>query len=328
MSSLPPWIESAAAQAIGAWRAGRLGHAQLVCGPQAIGKRALAETLAARLLCSLGDGLWACGQCRSCRLQAAGTHPDLRRVALEENPNTGKLRSEIVVEQVRGVGEMLSMTPQLGGSQVVLFDPADALNRAAANALLKTLEEPAPGRFLLLVSASPAQLPATIRSRCQRIELRLPARPVAEAWLRDQGIPEAEAAGALDLAEGHPGLARQWIGDGVPALRDAVRRDLGQPGGKRIDVLSVARQWAADAGRLDLRLRFAAELARDLLAVGAGAAAPGGLTPPRELDKLGTWFDEVNRVRDQLAVPLRHELLLVGMLSRWQALHARSEGRP
>jgi DNA polymerase-3 subunit delta' len=327
MTALPPWAETAYGTAIAAWRAARLGHAQLICGPAALGKRALAEALAARLLCQAAEGDQACGQCRSCRLLAAGTHPDLRRVGLEENPTTGKLRSEIVVEQVRGVGDMLSMTVQLGGAQVVLFDPADALNHAAANALLKTLEEPAAGRFLLLVSAAPNRLPATIRSRCQRISVRLPEAAVATRWLAEQGLPAAAAAEALALADGHPGLAAQWLRDEALGLRDAVRRDLQQLAAGRGEALAVALQWAGDGGRLALRLRFAAELARDLLLAGTGAAQGIGLTPPRELDKLGPWFDDVNRVREQLAAPLRHDLLLVGLLNRWQSLHARTGER-
>ena len=87
-----------------------------------------------------------------------------------------RLRTEIVIEQIRQLSEQLSLTPQYGGAQVVIIDPADAVNHAACNALLKTLEEPVPGRFLWLVSANPARLPATIRSRCQRLEFRLPPR--------------------------------------------------------------------------------------------------------------------------------------------------------
>ena len=99
----------------------------------------------------------------------------------------------------------MALTPQYGVAQVVIVDPADAINRSAANALLKTLEEPQPGRYLWLISSDPARLPQTIRSRCQRLEFKLPPQHEALAWLQQQGHSEASAREALDAARGHPG---------------------------------------------------------------------------------------------------------------------------
>ncbi|NEL80355.1 MAG: DNA polymerase III subunit delta', partial [Xanthomonas perforans] len=118
---------------------------------------------------------------------------DLQLISFIPNRTGDKLRTEIVIEQVREISQKLSLTPQYGIAQIVIVDPADAINRAACNALLKTLEEPSPGRYLWLISAQPARLPATIRSRCQRLEFKLPPAHEALAWLLSQGVDERAA---------------------------------------------------------------------------------------------------------------------------------------
>src|SRR5690606_17174820 len=120
------------------------------------------------------------------------------------------------------------------------------MNDAAANALLKTLEEPVPGRYLWLLSANPARLPAPIRSRCQRLELRLPPADEALAWLRAQGHAEAAATEALAAARGHPGLANAWLGDGGLALRREVAAGLARVAAGTDSPLELAKAWTAD----------------------------------------------------------------------------------
>src|SRR5262249_34321136 len=153
-----------------------LPHALLLCGPAGVGKRAFAERLAVFLLCEQRDAS-PCGRCRSCHLFAARAqrdpeevrpdgslaqpfghpgHPDAKFVGYALNDKTKKMYTEIVVEQVRELSAWLALTPHFGRAQVALIEPADALNVAAGNALLKTLEEPSSGRYLLLVSAHPA----------------------------------------------------------------------------------------------------------------------------------------------------------------------------
>ncbi|HEX5756525.1 MAG TPA: AAA family ATPase, partial [Arenimonas sp.] len=194
MSRFAPWQQAVLDTALGALAERRLGHALLLVGPEHMGKAEFADALAQRLLCATpGDDGLACGRCRGCQLYAHGTHPDFRRETLQVNEKTGKQRSEIVIDQVRGLGAWFALTPQLGGAQVALIDPADSMNTATSNALLKTLEEPAPNRFLLLVSSRPGRLPATIRSRCQRLLFRLPPRAEALAWLHSRGHEAARA---------------------------------------------------------------------------------------------------------------------------------------
>ena len=310
MTTFAPWQQRLYAQATAALDAGRLGHALLICGPARLGKRAMAEQLARRLLCTArtADGE-PCGACRSCQLFAAGTHPDYAVVTLEPNKEGTKLRTEIVIEQIRQVSERMALTPQYGGAQIVLVDPAEAINHAACNALLKTLEEPHPGRYLWLVTSVPTRLPATIRSRCQRLEFRLPPEDEAMAWLRTRGHAEATAREALDAARGHPGLADAWLADGGLALRREVHADLDALSAGRLGPIEAAQRWCGD-DQADLRLRHAADLAL--------ARASGGLTNAREVRTLATWFDAANRTRDLLRTTVRADLAVTELLAQWR----------
>ena len=305
-----PWQQAAHERAVSSLDEGRLGHALLVCGPQRIGKRALVDHLAKRVLCltPAADGE-PCADCRSCTLFPTGAHPDLRIVALEMNKEGTRLRSEIVIEQARDIGAWLALTSQLGGAQVVIVDPADAMNSAAANALLKTLEEPLPNRYLWLVSAQPNRLPATIRSRCQRLELTVPGHAVALQWLLDQGRPRADAEAALAAAQGDPGQALHWLESGGMSVRRQVDADLRAIADGAGNAVEVAQRWAAD-GEAALRLRFAADLARERAA---------RLTDPVETRRLARWFDQANRVRDLLRTTIRADLAIAGLLLEWRA---------
>lgn len=334
MSPLPPlapWQQRAFEQANSAIAEGHFGHATLIVGPARIGKRLLAETLARRVLCDApeADGA-ACGRCRSCQLFASraqmetpevrpdgspshpwghSAHPDLYFLGYEIHPRTGKPRTEIVIDQVRGLSDALTLTAQLGGAQVAILDPASAVNWSAWNAVLKTLEEPQPGRFLWLLADNPARLPATIRSRCQRLELRLPPSGEALDWLRQCGHAASDAVEALDAARGHPGLADAWLRDGGMALRREVLADAQALEHARAEPDAVAQRWLAE-GRADERLWHLAELARSQAAGLTGASA--GRT-------LAGRFDAANRARDLLRTQVRAELAIHEALLAWRA---------
>jgi len=322
----PPWVDAAWAGWARRVAAGCVPHAVLLAGPAGLGKRALAADIAGGLLCGSpsADGR-PCGRCRACGLVAAGTHPDLHRITFEVNEDTGKLRTEIVVDQVRALRDTLAQTSQFGGWRVALIEPAEGMNTASFNALLKTLEEPEARALLLLVSDRPAALPATIRSRCQRIEFHPPGRTEARAWLAGQGHDAARADDALDAAGGHPGLADAWLRGGQLALREATLRDWAGVARGQLAPLGVAQSWTSEVDTLPLRLRFVADTAAALARAAAGAPAPVGLTPPDDVAKLGAWFDQLNVLRQQLAAPLRHDLALAGLLAEWRTLMARKE---
>lgn len=313
-----PWQQRIYAQAAASLDAGRLGHALLFAGPAQLGKRGVAIRLAQRLLCEQRrDDGEPCGQCRACHLLEAGTHPDYQLISFIPNKEGTRLRTEIVIEQIRQLSEQLSLTPQYGGAQVVILDPAEAINNAACNALLKTLEEPVPGRYLWLVSSHPTRLPATIRSRCQRYEFRLPPADEASAWLRARGHAEAAAREALEAARGHPGLAHEWLeNDGLKLRRD-VATDLARLARGEAGAVETAQRWVADEDAA-LRLRHAADLA---------LAEATGLTDPVRTRRLAAWFDQANRTRDLLRTTVRADLAVTELLLAWRGANgARASG--
>ena len=305
-SDFSPWQQRAYDHAIAALDSGRLGHGLLICGPAGLGKRAVADRLAQYVL----GGEETASQTRTAQLIAAGTHPDLHLVSYGLTKDGSKLRTEIVIDQMRDLSQKLSLTPQYGRAQVAIVDPADAINRAACNALLKTLEEPADGRYLWLISAQPARLPATIRSRCQRLEFKLPPREEALDWLGKQGHSAKETLEALDAARGHPGLADEWLREGGLTLRKSVASDLQKLENGEIAVIDTAQRWSSDE-HASLRLSHAA----DLVLAQAGTA---GLTDPARLHKLATWFDAANRTRDLLRTTVRADLAIVDLLLAWR----------
>ncbi len=308
MNTFSPWQQRLYDQAAAAIDAGRLGHGLLFCGPAQLGKRAVAMRLAQRLLCTdRGADGEPCGACRGCRLYAAGTHPDYQLMSFIPNKEGTRLRTEIVIEQVRRLSEQMQLTPQYGGAQIAIVDPADAINHAASNALLKTLEEPVAGRYLWLISAHPARLSATIRSRCQRLEFRLPPRADALAWLLGLEHPDAAANEALDAARGHPGLAHDWLHSSGLQIRREVASDLAKLTRGEAGAVETAQRWAADE-HASLRLRHAADLA---------VAQAAGLTDPVRTRRLALWFDLANRTRDLLRTTVRADLAIVECLMAW-----------
>lgn len=201
----PPWFDDAWQRLQSARRAGRLPHALLLSSPQGTGLDLFARAMAAVLLCGQPHDGEPCGQCHACRLYAAGTHPDYRELIPE------KRGAQLRIAQVRELIDFAHVTAQQGGYRVVFLYPAEALNLSAANALLKTLEEPGEQTLLLLGSHTLATLPATIRSRCQLIELPMPAPEQALTWLRAGGADESAATRALDAAFGAPLLAQAYL---------------------------------------------------------------------------------------------------------------------
>ena len=358
MSALAPWLQDPLQRALDALVSERLAHALLICGPAHIGKRTFADALAKTLLCRERVEGAACGHCRSCVLfdlhapvdprevrpdgnlvhpDGRRGHPDFRIVSYELNEKAKpiKMFGVITVDQMRDLGGWFALTSQRGGAQVALIEPANAMNENASNALLKTLEEPMRDRYLLLLCESPMQLSATIRSRCQRVELQPPSAPTGLDWLRARGHDDAVARSALGAARGHPGLAAHWIEQGLLALRESVRADLAAIAAGRKPPLAVAAAWLAD-DQVEQRLAFAADIAIDLHAEASGAysdAAVAGsarsagarLTVAPDFPKLSAWFDAANRTRALLRTPIRSDLAVAGLLRDWRiAISTRS----
>jgi DNA polymerase III subunit delta' len=185
----------------------RLAHAYLFHGEDAIGKRLTAIRLAQALSCEHPpetDRLDSCGACRSCRQIEARTHPDFFII----EPDPEQTTQQIKIEQVREIEHQIMYRPLVGERKVCVIDNADRMTIGAANALLKTLEEPPAHSLFLLISSRPAALPATIRSRCQALRFTTPARTQVEAALiLKRELPPADARFLAIISEGRIGEA-------------------------------------------------------------------------------------------------------------------------
>ena len=241
-AAIDQWLE--------AWRSGRLHHAWLVAGPRGIGKASVARAAALRVLAEAAGpppimpGLEVEPDHPTARLVAAGSHPDYRLLERLERP-TGGLARNISVDQVRGVADLLAVTPSMSPWRAIVIDSADDLEASAANALLKMLEEPPARTVFLLVSHAPGRLLPTIRSRCRRLDLDPllgdAMTSLLSHWFPDKTREDRErlkilAAGSpgraldaanLDLAPLEQ-AAKAIIGDGDPlnARRSALASEL------------------------------------------------------------------------------------------------------
>ena len=208
-------------------------HALLLWGRTGTGKHEFALNLAQTLLCSK-MGKQACGVCPSCVWFAEGNHPDFRLISPEDADNTEDVtvkkktakKSQISVAQIRQLIDYLSLSShQVNSKRVILISPAETLNLASANALLKMLEEPPANTLFLLVTGQPQRLLATILSRCQAIDMPLPSKTEALTWLKAQAVKGAE--NVLDYAGGAPLLALQIAEEGETSITLVKNLSLG-----------------------------------------------------------------------------------------------------
>ncbi|WP_372861465.1 DNA polymerase III subunit delta' [Spongiibacter sp.] len=258
-----PWQMPQWQQMASLYEGGRFPHALLLGGPEGIGKLRFARALLCSLLCEQPRAFLACGSCSACALHKSGTHPDVRELSPEEG------KRQIAVDQVRALQQFTGQSAhRSGGRKLVLIHPAEAMNPYTANALLKTLEEPAGDTVLVLLSHSPSQLLATIRSRCLQLSFPLPERALAVQWLETQLGRSADAAKLLDEAGGRPLAAQQLFEtDGLSQwqAQDAALNEV-LKGGKT--ALQLADDWQDREALqiLDWWLRRQSELIRHLCA--------------------------------------------------------------
>ncbi len=198
-----PWQADAWARVQQLDAADRLPHALLVAGAAGIGKQVFLQALAARLLCEDASAGTACGECKACSLLAAGSHADFMEVGPEEGSRV------IKIDQVRRLIEFANRTPSLGSRKLVLLGPAETMNINAANALLKSLEEPSASTTMLLYSHQPSGLPATVRSRCQSLVLPTPEPAASLDWLEQLTGSREQAQLLLEAADARPLAARE-----------------------------------------------------------------------------------------------------------------------
>jgi len=227
----PPWRRLMERKATA-----RFPHALLIGGPAGVGKGAFVAGLAQALLCEDSDEA-ACGRCPGCRQFAGGAHPDYSLWEPEEDAVTLK------IHQIREMNQAIFLTRSRGPYKVCVVNPADAMTPAAADSLLKTLEEPPPLTVLLLVSHRPSQLSATIRSRCQVVRLAPCYDEPAVGWLGSQGIDAGAATTLLGITGGAPLRAQALAGEGALEEGGRVAAEVRDLAHGAADPATVAQRW-------------------------------------------------------------------------------------
>lgn len=319
-SRLCPWLASPLEQFETARRAGNLGHAWLISGPAGIGKLNLALVLSRRLhgteeVPQELDAPTALAA-YAARHTPMDRHPDLHWLYPEEDKET------ISVDQVRDMIESFTLTAHRGGAKVAIVEPAEALTTPAANALLKTLEEPSQGSYLFLLSHQPGRLPATVRSRCQQLPLKPPGMVSIATWL-GVGI-EAVAAAERQVGAAPLQLAAA-IQDNDTSFFNKLESDLAAVSQDKLEPQALAQSWAKGNTELALswlRRRLYAELQSRF----AGSNGQTEVTEPKDATLHNAWrnlpakalfeqYDRAEKLLNQLGSGLNVELALQAMFN-------------
>jgi DNA polymerase III subunit delta' len=281
----------------------RVPHALLIQDAPGAGGTELALWMARLLLgaAAAGDGL--------------DRHPDFTRVGLVEESK------QIRIEQARELSAHLALASHQGGYKVALIDPADALNWNAANALLKTLEEPSARTVLILVAQQPSRLPATILSRCQRVRIKAPEREPTLQWL-SESVGEGPWDAVLDVIGNAPLLAAGLDPRAVLQIRDETLAGLRDLGSRRADAAQVADAWSRS--ELPLRLTCFENWLTERIRRGLGAGTysvemrdgthPVRADPGSNVPRLFDLLDQLRSLRAALATPVNKSLVLESLL--------------
>lgn len=320
-----PWQETQWQRLLRADTDGRLPHALLLSAPAGTGLHEFAGQWIRMRLCHADQR--PCGRCPACEQLRAGTHPDLVRIEPEE---AGKA---IGIDVVRAMNERIGLTAGRRG-KIALIDPADALTLQAANSLLKTLEEPPAGSMIMLLSTRPSRLPATVRSRCQKIAFGLPERSSALAWLREQGLedpasPLARAGGAPLIAL-DPAQTLEEEQSLVGGLLDTLERGVVPP------------ELPAQVAGLSLQtsLPVLSTVISDMIRLRTADAAVERLHHPDHRQRMQHiaarldvramfhYLDELNRAVPGPSSALRPDMQMQGLLADATELRRAAEPKP
>ncbi|OON40672.1 DNA polymerase III subunit delta' [Izhakiella australiensis] len=322
-----PWLNAPYRQLIEQHRQGRAHHALLIQAQPGMGEASLVWGISRWLMCQQREGLKSCGRCHSCQLMQASTHPDWYKLSAEQG------KSSLGIDAVRQVAEKLYHRSQQGGEKIVWLPDAGQLTEAAANALLKTLEEPPANTWFILCSHQPGRLLATLRSRCICWHLAPPDESFSQNWLQNQTQKSAqEITTALRLSGGAPAAARDLLQDKPWAARQSLCQGLYD--GLSQDLLSLLKHLNYDDA--PERISWLSTLLLDALKWQQGGEMAlanidsqplveqlASRLPASVLDEsLRQWL----RCREQLltVTAVNRELLLTDQLLRWEQLLASS----
>lgn len=313
----PPWLKTPCETLERAVAQDRLPHAVLLQIGAGQGGEWLARWLAARVFCPT-----VCGHCLACRRVQAGEHPDLQLLSPEDS-------AEIKIEQVRHLSEQFALTRHGAGRKIAIITPADRLNRNAANALLKTLEEPSGDALIILVTAKPTRLPQTIASRCLRLLVAPPTLRSMVDWLAQSAAAEhsqVDWAAVLDIIGPSPLWAREVDHARVLAIREAAQSVLQDALAGRLDPPAIAERWGKED--FDWYLTALERGAQTALrqsalrqsAVRQSASHEGGGSPASSAAQF--WLeliDEINEARRWTETPINKSLVIQRLLWRLSA---------
>ncbi|MSR00921.1 MAG: DNA polymerase III subunit [Gammaproteobacteria bacterium] len=242
-----PWLEDSQSALERSLTSDRLSHAVILQLSPGLGGHWLAMWLAARIFCTSSEAPQPCGACIACRRICTGEQPDYFLLQPSDDSK------DIKIDQVRDLIRDLSLTSHGGGRKVVIISPADKLNRNAANALLKTLEEPPPGSLLLLVTGEPSRLPITLQSRCTRLIVRKPTITSLVDWLRSQKSGDVDWRAVLEVLGCNPLDALEADAVAITGLKRETQHALDRASTGALDVVETADLW----GRENYYLRIA-----------------------------------------------------------------------
>lgn len=318
-----PWQHSQWQQLWQAHLADRLPHALLFTGLAGTGKSLFANIFANALLCTKPseEGV-CCGSCHACHMLAGNAHPNKVSIAPE------KPGAAIKVDQVRDIAEFTQQTALIGERRVVIIQQANNMNMSAANALLKTLEEPASGALLILVSDQDGQLPATIKSRCQRIIFPQPNQSLALAWLRDRLQAQATSPELLlNIAHGAPLAALLLAQDSALNPRKILYDGLS----RYADINPVSLAAELDEMELLQFIDYFLSFVMDVLRLRLGAAVAVSKDYQQQLSMLQSklapdhgadFMQRLQSIRQQVLVGFNfnRQLLIESLFIQWREM--------
>ena len=324
-----PWQQEQQQQLWHAKQQARLPHALLFTGIAGTGKAQFADGFTRTLLCQQvtpqGD---YCNQCHACRLIQGRAHPNVLWIEPEKEGQA------IKVDRIRDVSEFISQSSLQGEYRVVIIHPAHAMNINAANALLKTLEEPASGALIILISAQSGQLPATILSRSQRVLFPVPKKEQALHWLKSQLTDNTlDPELLLNLAQGAPLAALKLVHDEIVPIRQELFQIFYRLSKNQCDPLKAAATLQAinPLWLIDFSLSWSMDLLRLQLGESVDRIMNKDygtqLTELKQQTQLNNNTDFMNylqQLRKQLCVGinLNKQLVVEGLLLRWLEGHA------
>jgi DNA polymerase III subunit delta' len=311
----------------------RLAHAYLFHGEDRIGKRLLAIRVAQALLCDVvSDPADGCGTCRSCVQIESRTHPDFSVI----HPDPEQTTPQIKIEQIRDLEQQMIYRPLIGDRKICVIDDADRMTIGAANALLKTLEEPPDHSLFLLVSSRAFALPATIRSRCQTLRFAAPAQTQIEAALiLRRNLPPADARFLAILSEGRIGEALDSDVDAMKSRQHEYSTLLAPSALRSISNLLNTAETLFKTDRAGEALAWLQRWLRDILTVAVGDTIDHVLDLDRQetlaslsetvhVDALIDLLQEIDTIQGQSARNLNLQIALENVLIRFRDLFSSS----